>query len=225
MNIIELKKISRIYSKKNYSVEALKQIDLQIKSGEMVAIMGTSGSGKSTLLNILGLIDTPTSGEYFLNEEKVVSISSGKQAKLRNNMFGFVLQDFALIERYNIVQNLRVPLLYSVVPKREWKSRIDNSLKKVLLQENYKKKPSELSGGQQQRVAIARAIVNDAEIILADEPTGALDSKTGAEIMRVFKKIKDTGRTIIIVTHDDDIAKQCDRILRLEDGELSEFAK
>jgi putative ABC transport system ATP-binding protein len=212
--------ILKTYATKYLTVNALSNVSFEIGAGEMIAVMGPSGSGKTTLLNIIGLIDSATSGEYFIDGESVAEYSPQKLSKLRNAMFGFVLQDFALIERYSVTQNIRVPLVYSDTPKSDWKRKIAAALNHVGISEKAKSLPSELSGGQRQRVAIARALINEANFILADEPTGALDTATGDGIMDIFSKIKEAGKSIIIVTHDLHIAEKCDRIMNLHDGKL-----
>lgn len=220
MSIICLKNITKIYKGADFEISAVDGISLEIEKGQMVAIMGKSGSGKTTLLNILGLIDSQDSGEYILNSRLVSSYSETEKAAIRNSVIGFVLQDFALLDRYTVEKNLKIPLMYSDIPKNEWNGRIEALLKKMGVFEKRNRKPSELSGGQKQRIAIARALITGADIILADEPTGALDSKTAKEIMQMFSEIKKEGKTIIIVTHDQDVAAYCDRIVTLEDGRI-----
>jgi putative ABC transport system ATP-binding protein len=187
----------------------------------MVAIMGPSGSGKTTLLNIIGLIDSPTSGKYFLNNTLVSEYAPAELAKLRNKAFGFVLQDFALIERYSVAQNIKVPLAYSDVPRKQWNNKIHDVLSKLNISDMRNRLPSQISGGQRQRVAIARALVNNAHCILADEPTGSLDTDTGREIMDIFLDIKKSGTSIILVTHDPQIANMCDVVMEIQDGRIS----
>jgi putative ABC transport system ATP-binding protein len=218
---IELLDINKTYSGRGGTVKALTNVSMNIEEGEMIAVMGPSGSGKSTLLNIIGLTDVSTGGEYLLNHKKIGDYGANEIAKLRNKTFGFVLQDFALVERYTVEQNLKLPLIYSDLPKREWAKKIDAMLISLDIHDKKKTYPPYLSGGQRQRVAIARALINDAEIILADEPTGALDSNTGDEIMRIFTDISaERNTTIIIVTHDIKIAGGCRRIVTLIDGEI-----
>jgi putative ABC transport system ATP-binding protein len=218
VSLINLDNIIKIYGKEDSEVLALKGIHLSIQKGEMIAIMGTSGSGKSTLLNIIGCLDRSTSGDYFLNNKNIESYSNKELVMLRNKMFGFVVQYFALIEDYSVYENVVIPLEYAKVNKKQKKERVIKILKELGVGEKIDKFPSELSGGQNQRVAIARALVNEPEIILADEPTGALDNKTSQEIMSILRKLNENGKTIIIVTHDENIANQCDRILKIEDG-------
>lgn len=217
---IKLSSISKIYEGRGYSVPALTDINLEIKKGEMIGIMGASGSGKSTLLNILGTLDRPTTGEYYLNDKDISKYSSKMLADVRNKSFGFVLQDFALVERYSVLHNVKLPLYYSDLPKKCYNERVMDVLKQLGISDKHKMLPMEISGGQRQRVAIARALVNEPEIILADEPTGALDSSTSKEIMRIFTEIKSKNKTIIIVTHDHHIASYCDRILHISDGKI-----
>ena len=220
MEQIRLEGITKLYEGKEFCVRALDEVNLSINKGEMIAIMGTSGSGKTTLLNILGLIDKPSEGYYFLEGEDVAKLNDKMLAKKRNEKIGFVLQDFGLIGYYTIEQNVMLPLHYSKFPKKEWKQRVKESLVKVGILNKIDFYPSELSGGQKQRVAIARAMITQSDILLADEPTGALDSKTSAEILNLFTQIKKEGKTIIIVTHDIEVAKHCDYIYRIEDGKL-----
>lgn len=221
MTLITINNLSKTYVGKGFSVEALKNINFEIDEGQMIAIMGPSGSGKSTFLNILGLIDNATSGEYLIDGTNVADYSDKEKARLRNKMFGFVLQDFALVERYNVFENIKIPLVYSDVEKSQWKNKINQVLKEVGIEEKKKVLPSQLSGGQRQRVAIARALVNDTSFILADEPTGALDNKTSDEIMKLLKTVRDKGTSIVLVTHDHHVASQCDKIYKISDGNLT----
>lgn len=218
--LIQLKDIVRTYKGKGFEVEALKKINFEIEQGEMVAIMGASGSGKSTLLNILGCIDHADQGSYFLDGKEISDYSDSEMAELRNKMFGFVLQDFALVERYSVAKNIMIPLYYSDVKKKEYEKKVDNILQMLDMQDKKKQKAMYLSGGQRQRVAIARALINDASILLCDEPTGALDRKTGQDIVNIFKTLNEAGKTVIIVTHDPDVAKQCERTIYISDGEI-----
>lgn len=221
--LIEVKKLKKIYEQGENTCEALAGIDLQIESGESVAIMGPSGSGKSTLLNIIGCIDRATEGEYFFDGKEVNDYSDSERAGLRNEYLGFVLQDFALVERYTVKENVGLPLKYSKIIKREQRDkRIDEVLKLVGLEEKKNQSVLKLSGGQRQRVAIARALVNEAEVLLCDEPTGALDKATGQGIVNIFKELNKKGKTIIIVTHDPDVAAECDRVVKIVDGRVSE---
>jgi len=216
--IISLQKIYKYYQIGTEIVKALRNINLSILKNEYVAIMGPSGSGKSTLMNLLGCLDTPTSGQYFLNNKDVSRMSDNELAKVRNKEIGFVFQTFNLMPRYNALDNVILPLIYSGKKKNERIERGIEVLNNVGLSDRIKHKPNELSGGQRQRVAIARAMVNNPSIILADEPTGNLDSKTSIEIMHLLDEIHKKGNTIILVTHEEDIAKFANRIIKLKDG-------
>ncbi len=218
MSMIFLKNITKIYGKGSAEVKALSNVSLNIEKGEMVAIIGTSGSGKSTLLNILGCLDLPTCGEYYLEDKNINSCSSKESARLRNEKFGFVVQDFALIERYTVKKNVLLPLTYS--HKKISQEQIDNIFSKLGILEKKKVYANTLSGGQRQRVAIARAIINDPDIILADEPTGSLDTKNSGEVINILRELNSDGKTIILVTHDMQIAKSCSRIIQIEDGKI-----
>ncbi|MDB2073715.1 MAG: ABC transporter ATP-binding protein [Clostridium sp.] len=217
--MISLKNIIKDYGEGSGKTTALKGVDLEIEKGEMVAIMGPSGSGKTTLLNILGLLDIQTSGEYILDGKVVKGIKADSLAKLRNKKIGFIFQNFNLLYEYDIVYNVSIPLTYSNNTK-DMRSRCVKMLKMVGLKDHINKKPDELSGGQKQRVAIARALINEPEIILADEPTGALDKKTGDDILELIRDINKEGKTIIIVTHDKSIADKCDRVINIIDGQV-----
>lgn len=219
MSMISLKNIIKDYGEGSGKTTALKGVDLEIEKGEMVAIMGPSGSGKTTLLNILGLLDIQTSGEYILDGKVVKGIKADSLAKLRNKKIGFIFQNFNLLYEYDIVYNVWIPLTYSNNTK-DMRSRCVKMLKMVGLKDHINKKPDELSGGQKQRVAIARALINEPEIILADEPTGALDKKTGDDILELIRDINKEGKTIIIVTHDKSIADKCDRVINIIDGQV-----
>lgn len=199
-------------------VHALKSITLDIKKNEYVALMGPSGSGKSTLMNLLGCLDTPTAGEYVLNDENVSTLDDGELAEVRNKEIGFVFQTFNLLPRLSSLENVALPLVYAGISKSERLEKAEDTLTAVGLGDRVEHKPNELSGGQRQRVAIARALVNDPAIILADEPTGNLDTKTSIEIMEIFEKLHEAGNTIIVVTHEPDIAAHAHRIIRLRDG-------
>ncbi|MBT3242025.1 MAG: ABC transporter ATP-binding protein [Bacteroidetes bacterium] len=216
--MIELKGILKYYYVGNQVVKALRGIDLEIKRGEYVAIMGPSGSGKSTLMNILGALDTPTEGDYILNGTNVSVLTDEKLAEIRNKEIGFIFQTFNLLPRYTALENVTLPLIYGGVPKSDRQAQARKVLFNVGLDDRVKHKPNELSGGQRQRVAVARALVNNPSMILADEPTGNLDSKTSADIMRLISDIHEQGNTIIVVTHEQDIAEQAQRIIRLIDG-------
>lgn len=217
MEVLRLNNISKIYGKKNLEVCALTNISLTINKGDFIAIMGTSGSGKSTLLNIIGCLDKPTEGEIFINGEKLIQ---KKLELIRNKTFGFVFQNFSLIEDYTIEENVLIPLEYSKLKRKEKKELVKNKLRMFGLENKLKYNPSELSGGECQRIAIARAIINDPEIILADEPTGALDSKNSKNLIDIFKKLNEIGKTIVLVTHDKKIAEQCKKIIFIEDGKI-----
>ncbi len=216
--LIEVSDLSRIYYIGSIEVPALKRADMGIEAGEYVAIMGPSGSGKSTLMNILGCLDTPTTGIYRLNGELVSEMDDDQLADIRNQEIGFVFQTFNLLPRATALHNVELPLVYSGIPAAERRKKAEIALEKVGLADRMEHKPNELSGGQRQRVAIARALVNDPSIILADEPTGNLDTKTGDEIMRIFSGLHDQGNTIILVTHEEYIAEHAHRIVRLKDG-------
>ncbi|TRX57699.1 ABC transporter ATP-binding protein [Fulvivirga sp. M361] len=216
--IIETTDISKIYKMGNQTVEALKSITMEINQGEYVAFMGPSGSGKSTLMNIIGCLDTPTAGTYILNNNDVSDLTENELAEIRNKEIGFVFQTFNLLPRATSLENVALPLIYAGYGKSEREEIALKSLTNVGLGDRADHRPNELSGGQRQRVAIARALVNDPSIILADEPTGNLDSKTSYDIMELFQQLHDKGNTIIMVTHEDDIAHYAHRIIRLRDG-------
>ncbi len=222
MSLIEMNNIKKKYGKDEGELYALRGINLSVERGEMVAIMGPSGSGKSTLLNIIGLLDVESDGEYKFQNESVNKLSEKQLSSYRNKYIGFVVQNFALIDDYTVFENIEVPLIYSKVNKKKRKESIINTLKKLGIEDKKDKLPKQLSGGQNQRVAIARALVNDPEIILADEPTGALDKENGEEVMNILSKLNKEGKTIIIITHDKDIAKKCKRIIYIEDGKAKE---
>lgn len=217
-SIIEIRNICRRYKVGDTIVNALAGVDLEIYRNDYVAIMGPSGSGKSTLMNILGCLDTPTSGTYILNKTDVSHMDEDELAEVRNKEIGFVFQTFNLLPRYTALENVALPLIYSGVPKKKRMERAEKSLADVSLEDRMEHKPNEMSGGQRQRVAVARALVNNPSIILADEPTGNLDSKTSIDIMRLFENIYAKGNTIIVVTHEEDIAMHARRIVRLRDG-------
>lgn len=216
--LLELKNIGKRYIIGTEEVNALRTIDLSINKGEYVALMGPSGSGKSTLMNIIGCLDTPTRGTYSLNGKEVSKMSDNELAEIRNKEIGFIFQTFNLVPRSNALDNVALPLVYAGIKKDERIDRATKALDDVGLLERIKHKPNELSGGQRQRVAVARALVNHPSIILADEPTGNLDSKTSEEIMNLFEEIHKKGNTIIVVTHEEDIARHAYRIVRIKDG-------
>lgn len=216
--IIKITDISRVYTIGSETIYALRKVDLSIFKNEYVALMGPSGSGKSTLMNILGCLDTPSTGEYILNNNSVAKMTDNELAEVRNKEIGFVFQTFNLLPRNSTLENVALPLVYAGLPKAERETRAKEVLEQVGLGNRMMHKPNELSGGQRQRVAIARALVNKPAIILADEPTGNLDSKTSGEIMGLFEEIHKKGNTIILVTHEEDIALHAHRIVRLKDG-------
>lgn len=219
--LIKLKNIHKSYPLDGFNLEILKGINLEIAAGEFVAIMGPSGSGKSTLMNILGCLDTPTSGEYILDGENIEHLSGDQLAEIRNRKIGFVFQGFNLLSRTSAIENVELPMVYAGVPDKDREERAAKALDSVGLHERMHHQPNQLSGGQQQRVAIARAIVNEAPIIFADEPTGNLDTKMSVEIMDLFTKLNENlHRTIILVTHEEDIALFAKRIIKIVDGEI-----
>jgi putative ABC transport system ATP-binding protein len=218
MKIIETQNIAKIYQMGNQTVNALQSISISINKGEYVAFMGPSGSGKSTLMNIVGCLDTPTSGNYILNNKLVSDMTENELADTRNKEIGFVFQTFNLLPRASALENVALPLIYAGYSKSDRHELAMQTLASVGLAERSHHKPNELSGGQRQRVAIARALVNKPSIILADEPTGNLDTKTSYDIMNLFQELHDKGNTIIMVTHEDDIAHYAHRIIRLRDG-------
>lgn len=219
MALIEFKQISKIYKMGEHEVRALNIVSFNIEEGEMVAIMGASGSGKSTAMNIMGCLDRPTSGKYLLNGRDVSRLRDGELARIRNRQIGFVFQNFNLLPRTSALENVELPMIYSgFIPKR--RQRAIDALASVGLGDRVRHKPNELSGGEQQRVALARALVNQPSIILADEPTGNLDTRSGEEVLQILQQLNDSGITQIIVTHEDDIAQSCKRVLRLRDGKL-----
>ena len=218
--VIELKSIVKNYKVGTQIVRALRSVSLSIETGDYVAIMGASGSGKSTLMNLIGCLDTPTSGQYFLNGEDVSQLSDDKLAEIRNSEIGFVFQVFNLLPRNTALENVMLPLVYSGIRKNERKQKAEQTLVDVGLEDRMTHRPNELSGGQRQRVAIARALVNKPSLLLADEPTGNLDSKISEEIMKLFAEIHKKGNTMIVVTHEEDIARHAHRIIRLKDGEV-----
>lgn len=220
--IIDLRDIYKDYNQDNMPVPVLKDVCLQVEEGEYVAIMGPSGSGKTTLMNIVGLLDTPTKGEYYLDEKAVTNLKEKDLSKLRLNTIGFVFQNFQLMPRESALDNVSLPLIYAGLKKRERHEKAMAALEKVGLADRASFKPTQLSGGQKQRVAIARAMVNSPKLLLADEPTGALDSKSGKQIMELFRQLNDEGVTVVMITHDRKVAEQADRIVYIIDGELSD---
>lgn len=223
--LIDLKNVNKSYRNGDQELQVLKDIHLAVEEGEFVAIMGPSGSGKSTLMNIIGLLDRPTSGEYYLEGEEVAKLGEKKLAKVRNQQIGFVFQQFFLLSKLNALQNVELPLIYAGISQSKRKALAEQYLKKVELEARMHHLPSELSGGQKQRVAIARALVNHPSIILADEPTGALDTKTGEQIMGLLTELNREGKTIIMVTHEPEIAAFAKRQIVIRDGVISSDTK
>src|SRR5499427_8904854 len=218
--LIDIRDITKVYQMGEQTVQALAGVSLGVERGEYVAIMGPSGSGKSTLMNLIGCLDTPTSGSYVLNGREVARMTDDELAAIRNQEIGFVFQTFNLLPRTTALQQVELPLVYSGVSRKERKDRALKALEAVGLTERMSHQPSELSGGQRQRVAVARALINNPSILLADEPTGNLDSQTGAEIMSLFDELNGRGNTIVLVTHEEDIAAHARRIVRLKDGKV-----
>lgn len=218
--ILKLQNVSKVYSLGGHKVLALSNVSLRAREGEFVTIAGPSGSGKSTLLHIIGLLDTPTSGHVFLEGNDVSRLSETDLARARNKKIGFVFQQFNLLERTSAIENVSLPLIYGNFPQDEIKSRAKAVLERVGLGDRMRHFPNQLSGGQQQRVAIARALVTEPSIILADEPTGNLDSKSGREIIKILSSLNREGKTVIIVTHEADIAKNANRVIRIQDGRV-----
>ena len=219
--MIRLEHVTKTYNKKKANAfTALKAVSLTIKDGEMVAIMGKSGAGKSTLLHILACVDTYDEGEYYLGQQKIRNLSETKLAQIRNESIGLVMQDYALIEDYTVLENVMLPLNLAKKKRKDRRHVAMEALERVGMQDMAKKRVAELSGGQKQRTAIARALVNEPEVLLADEPTGALDSGNAEAVMELFRKINEEGTTVVIVTHDGDMAQYCDRIVEIWDGEI-----
>ena len=219
-HLIELRDVYKIYPMGEENVHALDGVSLSIDQGEFVAIVGSSGSGKSTAMNIIGCLDVPTSGSYHLGGVDVSTMDDDQQAEIRNKMLGFIFQQYNLIPKLNVLENVELPLLYAGVPAGERRERAVRALERVGLAAKQKNLPSQLSGGQQQRVSIARALAGDPSVILADEPTGALDSHTGREVLGFLKKLNREGDTVVLITHDNSIAVKADRIVRLQDGRI-----
>ncbi len=218
--MIELKEAVKIYKGTGFETKALDNINLKIEEGDFVAIMGTSGSGKSTMLNILGCMDVVTDGEYILDDVNISKLSSGKLNNIRKEKISFIFQNFALMKEYTVYENVEMALIARNVSKRKRKDIVNKTLKKLGIEDIKYKRPGNISGGQQQRVAIARALVSDCKYLLADEPTGALDKNTSIELMELLKKINESGRTIILVTHDENVANYAKRIIKIEDGKI-----
>ena len=220
--LVEMKDICKDYPQGKETVRILKNVNLQVEEGDYLAIMGPSGSGKTTLMNLIGCLDVPTSGEYLLTGENVTKANENQLAEIRNRLLGFVFQSFHLLPRQSAAENVALPLLYAGVPKKERRARAVRALERVGLGDRVDFKPNQLSGGQCQRVAIARAIVNNPKILLADEPTGALDSQSGAQIMELFQTLNDEGVTVVMITHDLDVANHAKRVLHIRDGQFAE---
>ncbi|GAA0759982.1 ABC transporter ATP-binding protein [Clostridium sartagoforme] len=220
--MIKLKGINKYYTSGDEKLHALKNVDLEVKKGEFLAIMGPSGSGKSTMIKILGLLDKDFEGSYLLDEKEVKSLNDDLLSNLRNKKIGFVFQDFNLIDRLTIKENIELPMLYMGKGIKETKDKVIELLGKINLLDKINKYPTQLSGGQQQRISIVRSLVNNPDIIIADEPTGALDSKTSGEIIEIFNELNKEGITIILITHDINIAKKAKRIVKIFDGNLEE---
>jgi len=220
MALIETRDLWKTYVMGEEEIHALRGVSIQIERGEYVAIMGPSGSGKSTLMNLIGCLDTPSKGSYLLNDKQVSEMNDNELARIRNQEIGFVFQTFNLLPRASALQNVELPLVYAGIPSRDRQKQAKDALERVELTSRMAHKPNELSGGQRQRVAIARALVNNPSILHADEPTGNLDSKTGAEIMALFAKLHESGNTIVLVTHEADIAAFAHRTISVRDGQV-----
>ncbi|HKO57603.1 MAG TPA: ABC transporter ATP-binding protein [Thermoanaerobaculia bacterium] len=222
VHLIEMHELTRVYQLGPQEIYALRGVTLTIEPGEYVAIMGPSGSGKSTLMNIIGCLDTPTAGRYLLDGIPVESMNEDELAAVRNRKIGFVFQTFNLLARTTALQNVELPLIYAKIPRTERRNLAEEALAAVGLGDRMHHQPNELSGGQRQRVAIARALVNKPSLLLADEPTGNLDSQTGREILDLFRDLHDRGNSIIMVTHEDDVAKEAKRVIHIRDGKIAE---
>jgi putative ABC transport system ATP-binding protein len=225
MPLIETRDLWKTYVMGDEEIHALRGVSIEIERGDYVAIMGPSGSGKSTLMNLIGCLDTPTKGSYLLNDKEVAAMNDDELARIRNEEIGFVFQTFNLLPRATALHNVELPLVYAGMPSKDRQARAREALAKVELTDRALHRPNELSGGQRQRVAIARALVNNPSILLADEPTGNLDSKTGNEIMGVFERLQGGGNTIILVTHEADIAAYAHRVIHIRDGQVEKDAK
>ena len=221
MSLIQLKDVSKIYGKDESKTIALDNININIEKGDFLSIMGPSGSGKSTFLNIVGCMDVATQGEYYLDNILVNKLKNNELSKIRNEKVSFIFQHFALMKDYSIYDNIALPLMYRKITNKDRNILISKYAERLGIHNQLKKKPGELSGGQQQRVAIARALVSESQVILADEPTGALDQKTGQELLNLLKEINNEGKTIILITHDEKVARQCSRSIYIRDGKLN----
>lgn len=222
MNLIDVRNVYKIYNPGENQVNALDGVSLTINEGEFVAIIGQSGSGKSTLMNMLGLLDVPTSGEYYINGKLVEDLTDDEMSEIRNKQIGFIFQGFNLISSLNAIENVELPLVYRGMSKNERREKSIAALKKVGLEKRMHHLPAALSGGQQQRVAVARAIAAAPPVILADEPTGNLDTRSTKDVMQILHNLKDEGRTVIVITHDNEIAEQAERVVRIRDGKIVE---
>jgi putative ABC transport system ATP-binding protein len=220
MSLIRLEDVRKIYTLGDTEVRALDGVSFTVENAEFIAIMGSSGSGKSTLMNVLGCLDRPTSGEYLLNGRGVARLGRGELAEVRNQTLGFVFQSFNLLSRTSAIENVELPLVYAGIPSKERHRRAREALERVGLGDRLDHRPAQLSGGQQQRVAIARSIVNSPKLVLADEPTGNLDSKTSIDVMALFQELGDAGLTILLVTHEPDIAEYASRVIVVKDGKI-----
>ncbi|WEG13574.1 ABC transporter ATP-binding protein [Pullulanibacillus sp. KACC 23026] len=220
--LIDIKNLSKFYKMGGETVKALNKVSLTVSKGDFLAIIGPSGSGKSTLMNMIGCLDLPTSGEYWLDQEPINQLKDNQLAQIRNRKIGFIFQSFNLLSKLNALENVELPLIYQGVPTKERHKAAFEALEKVGLGDRAHHRPSELSGGQQQRVAIARALATNPPILLADEPTGALDTKTGHEVMTLMKQLNEIGHTIVLITHDLTIAEQAKRVVHIQDGVLTE---
>ena len=220
LNMIKLENVVKIYGKNESKTVALDGVSLEINDGDMIAVMGASGSGKSTLLNIIGAMDEPTKGKYYYDDVEVNTLKGNKLHKFRKDNVSFIFQNFALMNDYTVYENVELPLLTKKINKSQRKKIVMEQLELMGIKELAKKFPTKISGGQQQRCAIARALASGNQLILADEPTGALDKKTGEDIMDAFKKLNELGKTVIIITHDENVAKKCNKVIQISDGKI-----